>query len=389
MVCTACLAIDDGAQDISEIDAASNRGIDDARMLREEIRYAPVALKYRVYIIDEVHMLTTEAFNALLKTLEEPPAHVVFILATTENHKVPLTILSRCQRFEFKRILTSDSVAYLTQVARKEGAKLVESAAELISRLSDGGMRDALSLLETCISVAGGAEITPELVKNSAGVAGSEHVFGISEAILNKDYPAALKIISDLHNSSKDMGRLLQELIRHYRNLMLLKLMPDNPDTAEMIVIVSEESAAYQKLTQGYSLQQILKNLEVIEEYAEKIPRRADKRLAAEMCVVQMTVDSGQWIVDSGQLNKPVMSPQTPQPQVQPQPIAPPKPQSLPPMNSTQETAPWASALATVSRLEAETPAELPPPVAELQPVEKIYSFINLLKQKGIEVKER
>ncbi|MCL2693607.1 MAG: DNA polymerase III subunit gamma/tau, partial [Oscillospiraceae bacterium] len=225
--CEACLLADSGAQDISEIDAASNNGVDDVRLLRDEVRYAPVSLKYRVYIIDEVHMLSAGAFNALLKTLEEPPAHVVFILATTELHKVPATILSRCQRFEFRRVGLKACTDALKNVAEAEGATITDDAAELIARLSDGGMRDALSLLETCISVrADSPEVTGQTVRDSAGVAGSGHIFGVSRAVLSGDCGGALKIISTLHGQSKDMGRLLHELIRHYRNLMLLKLMP-------------------------------------------------------------------------------------------------------------------------------------------------------------------
>ena len=286
LACEACRLAENGAGDISEIDAASNNGVDDVRVLREETRYAPVSLKYRVYIIDEVHMLSAGAFNALLKTLEEPPAHVIFILATTENHKIPATILSRCQRFEFKRVGVGDCAGALRSISVKEGVSLNESAAELIARLSDGGMRDALSLLETCIS-QNAAEITADVVRDCAGVAGSGHVFGVSEAILAGNFGVALKIINLLHEQSKDMGLFLGELTRHYRNLMLLKLMPGETD---LISWLPEEADDYRRICAGYSLKRIMKCLDVLEEYSRRLSGSRDKRLSAEMCVVEMCV---------------------------------------------------------------------------------------------------
>ena len=420
LTCENCLLIDNGSQDISEIDAASNRGIDDARMLREEIRYTPVSLKYRVYIIDEVHMLTTEAFNALLKTLEEPPAHVVFILATTENHKLPLTILSRCQRFEFRRILTSDSVAYLKKVAEKENVKITDGAAELIARLSDGGMRDALSLLETCIA-QNSAEINAEVVRSSAGVAGSEHIFGISEAVLTGDVSGALKIINSLHNQSKDMGRLLHELVWHYRNLMLQKLMPDE---TEMISWLPEETEKYKSFGERYDLRKIMKNLEILEDFTEKIPKRGDKRLSAEMCVVQMIIDGGQAV------NEIAVPQRQPEPVINlPPPLEPPPPPPEPP----QEVSPWQEILrelpAFLAGMLEDSKVYLSDTVLEItdntltggmvenpvnkakikeavlkitgddvqvrfintdgEPYDKVGDFKNLLKEKGIEVRER
>jgi DNA polymerase-3 subunit gamma/tau len=281
--CDACLMIENNSQDISEIDAASNNGVDDVRLLREEVRYAPVSLKYRVYIIDEVHMLSAGAWGALLKTLEEPPAHVVFILATTENHKVPATILSRCQRFEFKRVNLSDSAKALKNAAKTENVNLTDDAAQLIARLSDGGMRDALSLLEMCISID--TEITGKTVREAAGVAGSEYIFGISEAVLAGNAGTALKIINTLHEQSKDMGRLLLELIGHYRNLMLLKLMPDESD---LITWLPEEVGDYRELCGKYELKKIMECLNSLEEYTERISRSRDKRLTAELAIVEM-----------------------------------------------------------------------------------------------------
>jgi DNA polymerase-3 subunit gamma/tau len=283
--CAACEEAEKGAVDISEIDAASNNGVDDVRVLREQTHYAPVSLKYRVFIIDEVHMLSAGAFNALLKTLEEPPAHVVFILATTENHKVPATILSRCQRFEFRRVNMQDCAKALKNAAEAEGVNITDDAAELIARLSDGGMRDALSLLETCISH--GNNITGAIVREAAGVAGGEQVFGISEAVLSQNPVNALVILNTLHEQSKDMGRFLGELIQHYRNLMLLKLMPNESD---LISWLPEEADDYRRLAEKYELPKIMKCLNTLEEYYERVSRSRDKRLAAELCVLQLCV---------------------------------------------------------------------------------------------------
>jgi DNA polymerase-3 subunit gamma/tau len=377
--------IESGATDISEIDAASNNGVDDVRALREEVRYAPVNLKYRVYIIDEVHMLSAGAFNALLKTLEEPPAHVVFILATTENHKVPATILSRCQRFEFKRVNMQDCACALKKAAETEGAGITEDAAELIARLSDGGMRDALSLLETCISH--GSEITGKIVREAAGIAGSEHVFGISEAVLAGNTANALKIINSLHEQSKDLGRLLGELIGHYRNLMLLKIMPD--ETA-LVSWLPEEAGDYRRLAKKYELAKIMKCLNALEEYFERISRSRDKRLVAELCMIEMCgviPNVGARIARPEQEETLQIPPPPPPPVIgrteTSDPTLPPEPVALAPG--------WGEVLGEVSpqltELLAKGAEDTPPP--ESPPVDKISEFKNLLKQKGIEVRER
>ena len=192
--------------DIVEIDAASNNGVENIRSLREEANFTPAVAKYRVYIIDEVHMLSVGAFNALLKTLEEPPAHVVFILATTEVHKLPATILSRCQRFDFRRIPPAEIAGRLEYVASQEGAALDGQARLLLSRLADGALRDALSLLDQCIGVD--KEITVSVVNQVVGIAGREPLFQLAQAVHEKNAAAALEIIDDLHGNSKDMMRL-------------------------------------------------------------------------------------------------------------------------------------------------------------------------------------
>ena len=216
--CEICRGIDEGTvMDISEIDAASNNGVDNIRTIIEESSFTPTKAKYRVYIIDEVHMLSPGAFNALLKTLEEPPSHVVFILATTEVHKLPATILSRCQRFDFHRIASQSIADRLKFVAQQENVQLDDDAALLIASVSDGALRDALSLLDRCIGVSG--QITEKVVHNTAGLAGRGYLFDITDSIIDKSVKNALELVEKLHNESKDMGRLCEELILYLINL--------------------------------------------------------------------------------------------------------------------------------------------------------------------------
>ena len=224
--CEICKGIDSGAiLDVIEIDAASNNGVDNIRDLREEANFTPVNAKYRVYIIDEVHMLSIGAFNALLKTLEEPPSHVIFILATTEIHKLPATILSRCQRFDFKRISPEDITARLIYVSEKENVTLTENAAALIARIADGGMRDALSLLDRCFAM--GNNIDENAVSSAAGIAGTIHLFSFSEYVAKGDFTSALKLVSKLHNEFCDIDSLCTELTLHFRNLMVAKTVKE------------------------------------------------------------------------------------------------------------------------------------------------------------------
>ena len=217
-VCDICRGIDDGSiLDVTEIDAASNNGVDNIRQLREEANFTPAVTNYRVYIIDETHMLSTGAFNALLKIMEEPPEHVIFILATTEVQKVPVTILSRCQRYDFARITADDIAGRLRYVAEQEKIDLDPNAAQLIGRLADGAMRDALSILDTCAGVDN--KVDEALVRRMAGVTDRGYLFEISDAIAARDSVAALEKISALRQQSVDMRRLCMELAGHYRNL--------------------------------------------------------------------------------------------------------------------------------------------------------------------------
>ncbi len=282
--CEICHGVDSGSvMDIVEIDAASNNGVDNIRSLREEANFTPVAAKYRVYIIDEVHMLSTGAFNALLKTLEEPPAHVIFILATTEVHKLPATILSRCQRFDFRRIPPKEIADRLTYVTEHEDAVIDPQAALLIARLADGALRDALSLLDQCLGRS--KNVTVEVVNETAGLVGREHLFELTDAIQKHDSGSALEIIDRLHNSSKDMARLCEELSSHFRNLMLIKTMKD----AHNMIVVSD--AEYENITKqalSIPLPAILHGLDTIQSALEKMYRGGDRRIEFEMAMIRL-----------------------------------------------------------------------------------------------------
>lgn len=282
--CERCREILDGSTtDIVEMDAASNNGVDDVRQLRDEVAYTPVSCKYRVYIIDEVHMLSQQAFNALLKTLEEPPSHVKFILATTELHKVLPTILSRCQRFEFRRVDIADSSSRLLEVAEKEGVTLDSDAAELISRLSDGGMRDALSILDRCISED--KHVTSAIVRDCAGVAEDKHLFAFSEMIANKDAAGCIRLLGELHKGSKDITVVVDELSGHFRDLMLYKTAPEAVD---LLSALPDEYVEIERICGMYTLEEILRCLTLLRQCADGIGKVKQRKIVAEMCLVQM-----------------------------------------------------------------------------------------------------
>ena len=279
-----CLGIDDGTvMDVLEIDAASNNGVDNIRQLREDAYFAPGQAKYRVYIIDETHMLSTGAFNALLKIMEEPPPHVLFILATTEAHKVPATILSRCQRFDFRRIGSEDIAEYLEKISLNEGVVLEHSAGLLIGKLADGGMRDAISLFDLCIS-HGGA-VTAEVVAQAAGMAGSGHLLTLAKAFAQKDTAFALEQIGALHEKSMDMDRLCSDLVAFHRDLMILKTV-EKPE--RFIVALPEEMEEMKPLAQFLTLSQILYTLSVLQEAQNRMSRTANRRTELEMSVVRI-----------------------------------------------------------------------------------------------------
>ena len=282
--CRICKGIDDGSiLDVTEIDAASNNSVDNIRDLRDEVNFTPAAAKYRVYIIDEVHMLSTGAFNALLKTLEEPPEHVLFILATTEVQKLPATILSRCQRFDFRRIPPEDIAARLMTVAENENLQLSNDAALLIARISDGALRDALSILDQC---AGYNEpITVNTVGNAAGLLGKDYLFEISDALLNQDSPAVLNIIDRLHSSSCDMERLMSELVNHFRNIMMAKTTR-NPE--KFIVSTPDELQRYKENADKMTYGTILHIMETLCREASQLKYSSHQRAQTETTLIRL-----------------------------------------------------------------------------------------------------
>jgi DNA polymerase-3 subunit gamma/tau len=282
--CEVCRGIDDGSiLDVTEIDAASNNGVDNIRDLREEANFTPAVAKYRVYIIDEVHMLSTGAFNALLKTLEEPPSHVLFILATTEVHMLPATILSRCQRFDFRRIPPEDIAKRLLLVSEKENLKLAEDAAMLIARIADGALRDALSILDQCASFS--EEITLNIVSKAAGLLGRDYLFEISDAIKNQDSSSVLSIIDRLHASSCDMERLINELVNHFRNVMITKTTK-NPE--EFIVCTPDELNRYKEYSSSVTYGTILYIMETLTTESAQLKYSAHQRAKVETMLIRL-----------------------------------------------------------------------------------------------------
>lgn len=283
--CEICKGIDDGTVlDIVEIDAASNRGVDDIRQLREEVKFTPSQAKFRVYIVDEVHMLTIEAFNALLKTLEEPPEHVKFILATTEVQKLPSTILSRCQRYDFRRIEPEIIADRLQKISEEEGATLEKDAAVLIARLADGAMRDALSLLDRCLSTAE-PPLTVQTVTQAAGLMGRDYLFNLCRTVANRDTAAALTILDDLHKASCDTERLCTELINQFRNLLIVHTV-QHPE--KLIVATNEEIEENKKLASLFTTEAILRALNVLSDAVDAIKKTQNRRVEAEMALIRL-----------------------------------------------------------------------------------------------------
>ena len=282
--CEICKSADAGTlSDMIEIDAASNSKVDDIRELREGVNYTPELCRYKVYIIDEVHMLSAGAFNALLKTMEEPPEHVKFILATTEVHKVPETIVSRCQHFDFHRIRTEDIVSRLSYIAEQEKLTLHEDAAQLIARLSDGGMRDALSLLDQCVAYS--EDITIRTVSDAAGIAGRDYLFDILSAVLKQDAPAAIQKIDDLYGMSKDLAVLCSELISQLRNIMILK---SGKGARELIVCLPEELERLEEMAAGVELEAVFAYIGILQQCSERFARARNKCIEMEMCAVRL-----------------------------------------------------------------------------------------------------
>lgn len=282
--CEVCKGLDSGTiYDVVEIDAASNNGVDNIRDLREEANYTPSRGKYRVYIIDEVHMLSTGAFNALLKTLEEPPAHVIFILATTEVHKLPATILSRCQRFDFKRIQPETMSVRLKQVAQLEGMELDDDAAILIARIADGALRDGLSILDQCAGRS--KKIDSALVSEVAGLAGRESLYKLTDCICTQNSSSAMTVISELYQNSYDMERLCVEMINHLRNFLIVKTVKDSRG---LIICTDDEYNSIILSAENFTLENVIFALDLFQDALTKIKTGANARVELEMAFVKL-----------------------------------------------------------------------------------------------------
>ncbi|MBE6600683.1 MAG: DNA polymerase III subunit gamma/tau [Ruminococcaceae bacterium] len=284
-VCEACRAIEAGsATDVLEMDAASNNGVDNIRDIREEVMYAPATLKYRVYIVDEVHMLSPSAFNALLKTLEEPPSYVIFILATTEQHKLPATIISRCQRFEFRRISVSELAARLNDIAKEENIQLDPDAALAIARFAQGGMRDAISLLELC--AGGGRAVTQEIVYDTIGTAGREDTMKMAACIAKKKYDSIFAEIADTVRSSKDLLVYMRDLLSLWRDMLVIKTLPD---PSPYLDLTDREKKALAALAGAFTRETLLWQSGLLEAATIDMQRPgASARVTAELTLMKM-----------------------------------------------------------------------------------------------------
>lgn len=282
--CEICTGIDSLSNlDVTEIDAASNSGVDNIRSLREEANFMPATGKYRVYIIDETHMLSTGAFNALLKIMEEPPAHVIFILATTEIHKVPATILSRCQRFNFKRITPEEIAKRLLYIAEKEDINLDEDSALLIAKLSDGAVRDALSLLDLCIS--GTNELSLDIIRQCAGIMSGESLFELARAINANDIDALFNSLNKIWEDSADAAGLCRQLITFYRNVMVAKTARD---CTNLLDCFPHEVEAFKAAAGEMPLESILAFMDILGDCLSKMSRTAEKKNELEMALIKL-----------------------------------------------------------------------------------------------------
>lgn len=371
--CEICRGIDNGSiLDVVEMDAASNNGVDDIRDLRDETAYTPSACQYKVYIIDEVHMLSTAAFNALLKTLEEPPAHVIFILATTEIQKVPATILSRCQRYDFTRIGPEDIAKRVEYIAGQEGLELTGDGAELIARLADGAMRDALSILDTCAGVT--AKVDADVVRRMAGVTDRSYLFRISDAIEAQDAAAALTQLAQLRQQSVDVKRLTEELIAHYRALMLAAL----PGGQTLLSGVSpEEEAQYLEKGPRLGQREAIRAIRTLGNALEHMTRGSDQRIELELALFSLSEPAQQPVYAAAAAPARAAAPQPEAPRPfatapvqqptiptsQPEPAAPVAEEPAKPAPAPQESVP--------APVEDDDPPPLPeePPVADAAPL--------------------
>ncbi|HPC09352.1 MAG TPA: DNA polymerase III subunit gamma/tau, partial [Smithella sp.] len=283
--CSNCIEITNNSSlDVHEIDGASNRGIDEIRELRENVKFAPASSRYKIYIIDEVHMLTDPAFNALLKTLEEPPAHVVFIFATTESHKIPATILSRCQCYDFRRIPLKEIIANLELVASKEGINISPIALSWIAEAGDGSMRDSQSIFDQVISYAG-LDVKDADVEESLGLAARQYLFRLSEAVLNQDAGSCLIILEEAYLAGIDMKYFYQMLLKHFRNLLLVKIAGDKSASFD---IATEQIEKLNTQVQTTSRETLQRYLEILIAEEGNFRRSQEPRMKLETIIVKM-----------------------------------------------------------------------------------------------------
>ena len=367
--CEICKGIDNGSLlDVVEMDAASNNGVDDIRDLRDETAYTPSACQYKVYIIDEVHMLSTAAFNALLKTLEEPPAHVIFILATTEIQKVPATILSRCQRYDFTRIGPEDIARRVEYIAGEEKLELTSDGAELIARLADGALRDALSILDTCAGVT--AKIDADVVRRMAGVTDRSYLFHISDALEAQDAAAALAQLAQLRQQSVDVKRLTEELIAHYRALMLAAL----PGGQALLSGVSpEEEALYLQKGPEMGQREAIRAIRTLGTALEHMTRGSDQRIELELALFSLS-EPPQQLQAAAVQTAPARAaqPEAPRPfAAAVQPFASAPVQSAPAATAPQNPAAVAEPAPAVQVTPSPAPADELPPMPEEPPVQQ------------------
>lgn len=283
--CPTCRGILDGSiMDVYEMDAASNSGVNNIREIRDEVIYTPSAGRYKVYIIDEAHMLTTEAFNALLKTLEEPPSHIVFILATTEPHKIPQTILSRCQRYDFRRIGVDDIARRIAKITKAEGIGITPDAEELIAELADGSMRDGLSILEQCAAY-GKEELRRADVAEIVGIVDTSVLFEIAAAVLEEDTAKALELAGGFLEQGKEVLSFIEDFINHYRFLLLCKAS-ENP--AALLEKTEEAAEKYVSQSKNYSVERILYSITTLSEYLAQAKWMSNPQIAIDMALVRL-----------------------------------------------------------------------------------------------------
>ncbi|MFF2094201.1 DNA polymerase III subunit gamma/tau [Paenibacillus sp. NPDC058174] len=281
--CDACRGITAGhIMDVVEIDAASNRGIDEIRDIRDKVRYAPSEVRYKVYIIDEVHMLTAEAFNALLKTLEEPPGHVIFILATTEPHKLPATIISRCQRFDFRQVSLAEQSERLIQICREEGIDADEDAISYIARLSEGGMRDAISLLEQ-VSAFGNSRITLEAAVDVTGGMAAEQFYELAEAVRDRNVAAVLPLVESLTQAGKSADKCMENLIYYFRDLLVLKLAPQGAVTERVV-----DAERFRSMAEAFSPERLFKMIDTLNRYQSDMKHASQPQTLFEVALMKL-----------------------------------------------------------------------------------------------------